>query len=297
MRVFPHKFCWTGRLVGLSLMLCFLPLSALNAQVSDGGRIVVAQAQGGEGRRITQNCGDASATLVGLPGGLSRINIASVCRAYTVVEIEYGGWSARYFLDGAGKLETVIDCFAGDAVPVQISFQDGFRLSKKVVSRDLKKVSKVAVIWSAEVNLDLHALEFGSLLGGKGHVWSGASSDQRAAKAGARKSNAGKGFMSTLEQRDAQGARLEVYTFWHGRRNRSGVVKMIADYQSRGSIPRGEFCGSGRLAEVPFETVVMVRNRVESRVRGGFAAAPCNVPLAEAARYNSKTIPDLLVRN
>lgn len=247
--------------------------------------------------RLADNCGAPEITVQPMRAGLSSIAIASPCRAYTVVTFNYAGWSVTRFLDGTGKAKLDLDCFAGDGTPIQILFQDGVSVSRRIITRDLKKISKVAIIWRSEVNIDLHAFEFGAVIGGPGHVWHGAPSEFTGAKAAARFNGIGKGFMTTISNGDEQGDKLEVYTFWHGRQKLSRVVKMVADFKTRGAQPSGDYCGKGRLAEVKFQTVLTVRNKEVVRSNGAFASAPCNGLLGEDARYNSKTVPDLVVSN
>lgn len=257
----------------------------------------LSQAAPAPGVVIRKDCGEAEVTVSPLSAGRTSVVVVSPCRAYTLVTFDYGGWSASRFLDSSGRAQLEIDCFAGDTAPIDVSFQDGASVTRRAVARDMKKVSKVAVIWRSDVDLDLHAFEFGAIAGSPSHVWAGAPSDLKSAKAGARSDGRGKGFLSMASKGNDEGDKLEVYTFWHGRMKRSGVVKMVVDFKSRGSVPKGEYCGQGKRAEIVFETVVTVRNTEVERTQGAFAPAPCNVSLEDGSRYNSKTVPDLVITN
>jgi hypothetical protein len=76
------------------------------------------------------------------------------------VRIEYAGFQVVAPFDLKGRMDYVLDCFAGDKSAVAVVFPNGERDEKPVVTRDLDQISKVAVVWRGEVNLDLHAFEY-----------------------------------------------------------------------------------------------------------------------------------------
>lgn len=244
---------------------------------------------------VSGPCGDPTITVLPLPGGRSQFSITDACRARQTVTFNYAGVPFQQVLDAAGRLDFILDCFAGDGTPVQIAFQDGSVFSRNAVARDMKRVSKISVLWSAEVNLDLHAFEYAAALGKRGHVWAGAPSSPDLARQNGRAEERGQGFMSHVSSGLNGESKLEVYTFWHHRRQPRGVVRLALDYESRGSTPDGETCGGGRLAEVRFLVLQLSQGGQFTRSQGAFEAAACGVSLSEQARYADKAIPDLFI--
>lgn len=244
---------------------------------------------------VSGPCGDPTITVLPLPGGRSQFSITDACRARQTVRFDYAGVPFLQVLDAAGRLDFILDCFAGDGTPVEIAFQDGSVFTRNAVARDMKRVSKISVLWSAEVNLDLHAFEYAAALGKRGHVWAGAPSSPDLARQNGRAEERGQGFMSHVSAGLNGESKLEVYTFWHHRRQPRGVVRLALDFESRGSTPNGETCGGGRLAEVRFLVLQLTNGGQFTRSQGAFEAAACGVSLSDQARYNDKAIPDLFV--
>ena len=87
------------------------------------------------------------------------LSIASACHAGQDVRIVYDTAALVRRLSATGALEIVIDLFAGTKRSVDVVFADNARRVIPAVASDMDKVSKVAVIWRAPVNLDLHAFE------------------------------------------------------------------------------------------------------------------------------------------
>ncbi len=154
-------------------------------------------------------------------------------------------------------------------------------------------LSKVAVIWQAPVNLDLHVYEYAARHGESGHVWPGAPSSADAAEAETRASKRGRGFLSTSDDGRGDGDKVEVYTFWHHAEQRSGLVATALDYETRGASPNADTCGSGVHASVVYETFILDPRGQLSRERGAIAPATCGSQLTGAGRYMEDAVPDL----
>ncbi len=230
-----------------------------------------------------------------MSGGRSQFSITDACRAQQTVRFSYAGVLFQQVMDAGGRLDFVLDCFAGDGTPVEIAFQDGSVFTRNAVALDMKRVSKVSVLWSAEVNLDLHAFEYAAAMGKLGHVWAGAPSSPDLARQNGRADGRGQGFMSHVSEGRNGESKLEVYTFWHQRRQPRGVVRLALDYESRGSMPNGETCDGGRFAEIRFLVLMLSKGGQSTRSQGVFEAVACGVPLGEQARYSDKAIPDLFI--
>ncbi|MDJ0945901.1 MAG: hypothetical protein QNJ30_20735 [Kiloniellales bacterium] len=265
------------------------------------GSFVAPSSAGIDGAQLSQarvaDCAEPSITTQPMAGGRTRFSIADPCRAGQTVTFTYVGVPFQRKVDSGGRLDFILDCFAGDGSPVQIGFEDGSTFSRNAVARDMARVSKVSVLWSANVNLDIHAFEYAAGFGKPGHVWAAAPSSPEDSRRLSREEGQGRGFISHVSDGGNLGSHLEVYTFWHHRRQNGGVIRLALDYASRGSMPQGETCGGGRMAEVEFLVLKLSRGGEFSRTEGVFQPAACGAPLSEEARYSTKAIPDLFIDN
>jgi hypothetical protein len=221
-----------------------------------------------------------------LDGGRMLVRIGSPCRAEQTVSLRYGEATLVGRLDGAGRLETTLDLFAGASSPVEITFADGVSREIPARANDLDKVEKIALIWRTPVNLDLHAFEYGAAFGQSGHVWAQAPSSAISARDQTAASKRGRGFLSRTDSGQGPGDKVEIYTFYRHPEQEAGAVSIAVDYAARGDLPTGLACGTGERAEIRFETVHTVRGRV-SRESGLLAAAPCGQPLGAGVRFGA----------
>ncbi len=231
-------------------------------------------------------CAKAEVTAVPLPAGQMRLTALSPCLTGGRVHIEYAGFQFVAPFDLKGRMDYVLDCFAGDKSAVAVIFPNGERDEKPVVTRDLEQISKVAVVWRGEVNLDLHAFEYAAGAADAGHVWQGAPSNLRDATAFIWADRRGHGFISAVSGGLPAGDQVEVYTFLHAREQTAGVVKMALDYASRYEAPPNkESCGTGLFSELEYQVLVLARGRL-TKSSGVFNTAPCGETLENAMRYN-----------
>lgn len=279
----------TVLLAVVAALVFFLAPSSARTEAGKGS-LQLAQSQ-------PTGCAEPSIAVLPLAGGRTQFSITDLCRAGQMVTFTYVGVPFQRKVDGAGRLDFILDCFAGDGSPVEIGFQDGSTFSRNAVARDMGRISKVSVLWSANVNLDIHAFEYAASFGKPGHVWAAAPSSPEDARSVARAEGRGRGFISHVSDGGNVGSHLEVYTFWHHRRQDRGVIRLALDFASRGSMPQGENCGSGRMAEVEFLVLRLSRGGEFSRTEGVFQRAACGAPLSEQARYSTKAIPDLFIDN
>ena len=239
------------------------------------------------------NCEPTKAKPSQLAGGRMRIDIDSPCRKGQTISLRYGNYELVRKLDNAGRAAIDLDLFQGNTVPVGLNYPDGHSESLQPAARDLAEVWKVALIWQAPVDLDLHAMENGALTSKAGHVWSGAAGTAEAAKAQTADSGRGAGFISMSDNGSHEGSKIEVYTFFHTPDQPSGVVSMLLDYVTRGANPTGDFCGTGAKASIPYEAVVMSPKGTTTRERGVISPAACGVALSASARLIRDAVPDL----
>jgi hypothetical protein len=235
--------------------------------------------------------------LAPVRGGQTHIAVDTACRAQQMVIFTYAGAVFIQTLDASGRVALVLDCFAGDREAVTIRFEDQTTVVRQpIVGEDMSDLSKVAIVWTSTVDLDLHAFEYSATFGGPGHVWSGQPRSLQEASAGARREGRGQGFMSTAGAGGEVGMNLEVYTFMHQRGQAPGFIKLAVDYASRGTRPEGRFCGSGDLAEMRFKAYILERGAPVRKLDLAFSAVPCGVEINPGARFNVRVIPDLLIR-
>jgi hypothetical protein len=242
------------------------------------------------------SCGDPEIALAAEAGGLTQISIASPCRAGELVSFSYAEATLVARLDGEGRSVTLLDCFAGDVVPITIAFEDGTSIVRKPVTDDLARYSKVAIVWSSSVDLDLHAFEYAAAASDTGHIWSGQRRSLADAEATTRGDKRGHGFLSAASTGDAIGMNVEVYTFVHAARQKPAGVKMAVEFVTRGSRAGGETCGTGRYADIPFKAYTLDKGRDAKRLDLAFASVPCGTELSDAVRVNSRLIPELMIR-
>src|SRR5262249_37413778 len=140
------------------------------------------------------------------------------CRADQLVTFTYAGAVFIQWLDARGHATFVLDCFAGEDERVSITFEDGATVVQRpLVGADIRNLSKVAIVWSSSVDLDLHAFEYSAGFGSPGHVWSEHPRSLDEATAEGDQDGRGHGFLSTMGAGGAVGMNLEVYTFVHQR--------------------------------------------------------------------------------
>jgi hypothetical protein len=243
-------------------------------------------------------CAAPRISIVPMRAGRAELVIDSDCRRFQSVRIRYASMEFVRTVDENGRLDFILDCIAGDAAPVEFVFADGSHVAKKLTTLDLDKVTKVAVIWSAPVNLDLHAFEYAAAPQSPGHIWRGSpSSESDAAKIIAAEKR-GHGFMTVTSTGKENGTKLEVYTFWHQPGQKNGVINMALDYESRANGPRDmETCGSGLYSDLEYEAVLLDRNRPAKRFFAKFASLDCSKQLSGLDRYNHKSVPEIFIKN
>ncbi|MEQ1696236.1 MAG: hypothetical protein ABL901_10405 [Hyphomicrobiaceae bacterium] len=239
------------------------------------------------------NCEATKAKTSQLSGGRMLIAIDSPCRKGQSVSLRYGAYELIRKLDNAGRAAIDLDLFQGNTGAIGLSYPDGHSENLQPAARDLAEVWKVALIWQAPVDLDLHAQENGALSGKPGHIWQGGASTVEAAKSQIAASGRGAGFMSTSDDGSHEGAKIEVYTFYQSPDQPNGVVSMLLDYVTRGNTPTGDFCGTAAKATVPYEAVILSPKGTTSRERGVISPAACGVPLSSSARLIRDAVPDL----
>ncbi len=247
-------------------------------------------------RKVSGACSEPAITLAPGAGGLTIISVTSACREGELVSISYAEATFVERLDREGRSTLALDCFAGDTAPITIAFEDGTSIVRDPVTDDIARYSKVAILWSSSVDLDLHAFEYAATANDAGHVWAGHPMTHAEAETHARNDRRGHGFLSTSGSGKAIGMNVEVYTFVHYPHEKTAAVKMGVDFATRGGRAEGDYCGAGRYAEMHFKAYVLERGRPSRQLDLAFAGVPCGTEIVDAVRVNSRLIPELVVR-
>ncbi len=104
------------------------------------------------------------------PGAAIAVFISSRCRAGQVVTLSHADFSFSERTDNRGVFSATIPAFTSLAT-VDVIFEDGATASAQVSLRDTSDLERLAIVWSAPVNLDLHAFEGNATEESDGHVW------------------------------------------------------------------------------------------------------------------------------
>ena len=233
-------------------------------------------------------CDIPNVTFTAADPGATNVTILSPCRKGEDVSVDYAGATSIVELDQDGKAMLVVDAFAGARDVIRLRFLDRTEVMR-VPSGDFTRVTKVALVWTAGVDLDLHAFAPGAWFGDPGHVWAGAT------EAAAVGDGRGRGTLTSAARGDGLGNNVEVYTYQHVAGEPAGVIRLAVDFASRGDRAEGAYCGDGRFARVRFRVIVFDRGRIVRNAESEFSAIPCGIAIAPAARYSTKLIPDIRV--
>lgn len=228
------------------------------------------------------DCGPAEVVTEPMEGGRMRLRIVSACRAGRSLSLEYGGAVLARRFDGVGRLEMNLDLFAG-TVPATLTLHDGSRQRIPTRARDLERVDKIAIVWSAQVDLDLHAFEYDARPGERGHISPARASTAIAARELTLASGRGRGFLSHVDNGDSPGDKFEVYTHFRAEGASLGPVRVLVDNLTRGTHPMGRNCGDGADARVIFESITLSQGQLE-RLSGEISPQPCAQALDAARR-------------
>ncbi len=228
--------------------------------------------------------------------GLSQIAISAPCHANGKVHFRYDSVELIRTLDASGRLTLMFDCFLGDKPPLVIAFGDGSESVVQLRTVDLDRITKIAVIWKGEVNLDLHAYEYAASAADEGHVWAGAPSDRWQVEERRIRDKRGHGFISSMSDGSEEGDHVEVYTFVHEPSQKTGAVTLALDYESRARASKdADTCGTGLYADLEYKVAVWRPNGHLSRSRGSFVPQGCNQAPDQVARFMSKALPQLIL--
>ena len=165
--------------------------------------------------RPTTTCA-LSARATRVAGANARLRVKAPCKANQRVEIHHSGLTLTQKTDDAGSLDLTIPALSEYAIFL-ISFEDHTGTVATTHVPEITRFDRVALQWSGDTALQIHALEFGANYGGEGHVWADVSSQ-------------GKGSVVHLGHSgfgDAQN--IEIYSFPAGQSAQSGTIDLTVE--------------------------------------------------------------------
>ena len=223
-------------------------------------------------------------------GGMVRIELQADCyasRPFVLLHagLEFGAW---FDANGAAEMEIPVLEITSD---ISVRFEDGSSATTplNIDVRSVEQTRRVAIAWTAPVNLDLHAFEYSAGFGADGHVWEQNPRDFRVVR------RPGGGFHSSFPAAVNNGQSIEVYTFWANRRARPGFMRIVVDHASRGEVANGEFCGQGPLASPGYTVLRSESGVVTDRSQSGFTPANCGQSIGVDVRYSNGALADLQI--
>lgn len=223
-------------------------------------------------------------------GGMVRIAIQADCYASRTFALLHAGleFDGRFDASGVAEMEIPVLEISPE---ISVRFDDG-AVATAPLNFDLRSVEqthRIAIAWTAPVNLDLHAFEYSAGFGADGHVWEQNPREFRDVR------KPGGGFHSSFPAAAIDGQSIEVYTFWANRRTEPGFMRIVVDHASRGEVANGEFCGQGPLANPGYTVVRAERGAITDRALSGFTPANCGQSIGVDVRYSNNALADLKI--
>jgi hypothetical protein len=240
--------------------------------------------------RPALSCQTPSVTVAAETGGRVRIRANSACRAGQSWTIQYGIVALTRRLGTNGQDETLVDLFQGQLIPVTAIFADGHRAVVAAPGQLPGGVSKVAIVWQSDANLELHAFEYAAAPGAAGHVSLVAPGSAELAL-GASATDKGRGFLTRMDDVSPAGRKALIYTFIHSAAQTGGTVALAVEIAG----PAGQTCGGKAQAPTTYQLFLLDQSgtvRQETHV----LAPVCAVSSSSPARFKTGLIPDLRLR-
>lgn len=150
---------------------------------------------------------DVDVTVSAMPAAVVALDVMAPCQPEARIEIAHAGMTITGMTDAMGLMTMDIPAFESPAF-FNIGLPDGTTEVAMVGLPDLPEYDRVAVQWSGDSQLELHAMELGAAFGDPGHVWEQAPGEMADALTGSG------GFMVEIGTPDMDDPRIaQVYTF------------------------------------------------------------------------------------
>ncbi len=242
-------------------------------------------------------CPDPSIAVVARANtGQLAIAVVSPCRAGKGFRLTYAATTFDYALDPSGRREVVLDLFSGVTAKLSLAFDGEPAKSIAIPALEMANLTKVAIVWDAPVNLDLHVNEYAARPGSDGHVWAGNNRTYGQVASLVAVNKRAHGWISRIGNANDKGTKAEVFTLirWPGQK--FGAISLALDFQSRGSELSPPYCGDAPMAMVRFKVFRLDGTAPLTVRRGLIPAGKCGTRLDNAARYLWSAVNDIRIR-
>lgn len=168
---------------------------------------------------------DCAVKMEAMPAAAAMVDlrISAPCNASERLTLHHHGLMITEVMQPDGTLKVTIPAMAERATFVA-AFDNGEGATATVDVTSLSFYDRVAVQWTGEAGLQLHAREFSADYFGDGHVWAAAAGDIATAARGEG------GFLTRLGRTDTPEPRIaEVYSFPSGTAQTNGDVVLSVE--------------------------------------------------------------------
>ena len=178
--------------------------------------------------QIVEDCG-IEMGLTAQFGAEIVASISSPCRPNRAFMVEHSGIAFTISTDESGLADFTVPALRRDA-EVTVTFNDGSVKTDSVTVDGLENLIRVAVMWSSDIDFDLHAYEFGARENTEGHIWSQNPGSYRSARRN------GTGYLTVLGRQTGLGWKTEVYTLIQNSRTQGGLIDLSLELAAFGAI-------------------------------------------------------------
>ncbi|GAA6209762.1 hypothetical protein NBRC116601_30550 [Cognatishimia sp. WU-CL00825] len=160
---------------------------------------------------------------------MANLTVTAPCLPEARIVISHSGLRFTEVLNAEGTLEISVPVLA-EAAEFSVTFPDGSSEQSTLSVPSLRFYDRVALQWTGESGLQIHAREFGADYGASGHVWFNSENDLMDVISGKQ------GFMLRLgDGRNEISQMAEIYTFPRANATRSGEVILSVEAEVNGS--------------------------------------------------------------
>jgi hypothetical protein len=196
--------------------------------------------------------------------GLERITIRSPCRHDEQIYAKYGFQQEEttFSKDGVASFNIALTNERG---PITLSYMDRTLDIVQVDTASLSTVLRITLQWDLPVDLNLHVVEPGGIVNGKGDATANHPPEQYGLKGRIDLTDDGSG-LSPFRESYVLPNRLE---------RPSDIFTVYVEDVSRGRSPSAAHCDAGDLAQIEFQIIIVDRGKVR-RQPFKLIPVPCN---------------------
>ncbi|MEM8869784.1 MAG: hypothetical protein AAGE38_05230 [Pseudomonadota bacterium] len=155
-------------------------------------------------------------------------SLSSYCRPEETFIVEHAGLHFSAETDEDGVANFVVPALMTNAT-VRVTFPDGKTAVDRAVVEGMSNMTRVAMVWTAENDFNLHARELNVGSGAATEIWSGNASTYRLAR------RTGNGYLTMLGPLSGPGVKAEVYTLFETPRTKTDVIEFDVRLGETGS--------------------------------------------------------------